>query len=105
MVTEVSLEKEQSRAAIEVVVMEALRKISVAPRCGGTGGVAPAELAGAVRLRPADPVYRRLRGRSRDRPLAFWGTRPASLAVTLAVTLLAEAVVDPAGSRGVCWDG
>ena len=41
-VTEVSLEKEQSRAAIEVVVMEALRKISVAPRCGRTGGVAPA---------------------------------------------------------------
>ena len=40
-VTEVSLEKEQSRAAIEVVVMEALRKISVAPRCGRRGGVAP----------------------------------------------------------------
>jgi competence protein ComFB len=38
-VTEVSLEKEQSRAAIEVVVMEALRKISVAPRCGKKGGV------------------------------------------------------------------
>jgi hypothetical protein len=32
------LEKEQSRAAIEVVVMEALRKISVAPRCGRRGG-------------------------------------------------------------------
>jgi competence protein ComFB len=40
-VTEVNLEKEQSRAAIEVVVMEALRKISVAPRCGKRGGVAP----------------------------------------------------------------
>jgi hypothetical protein len=40
-VTVVSLEKEQSRAAIEVVVMEALRKISVAPRCGKRGGVAP----------------------------------------------------------------
>jgi competence protein ComFB len=40
-VTEVNLEKEQSRAAIEVVVMEALRKISVAPRCGRRGGVAP----------------------------------------------------------------
>jgi competence protein ComFB len=40
-VTEVSLEKEQSRAAIEVVVMEALRKISVAPRCGSRGGVPP----------------------------------------------------------------
>jgi competence protein ComFB len=39
-VTEVSLEKEQSRAAIEVVVMEALRKISVAPRCRGRGGAA-----------------------------------------------------------------
>jgi competence protein ComFB len=32
-VTEINLEKEQSRAAIEVIVMEALRKISVAPRC------------------------------------------------------------------------
>jgi competence protein ComFB len=40
-VTEVNLEKEQSRAAIEVVVMEALRKISVAPRCGNRGGVMP----------------------------------------------------------------
>jgi len=40
-VTEVNLEKEQSRAAIEVVVMEALRKISVAPRCGSRGKVAP----------------------------------------------------------------
>jgi competence protein ComFB len=37
-VTEVSLEKEQSRAAIEVIVMEALRKISVAPRCRTRGG-------------------------------------------------------------------
>ena len=37
-VTEVDLEKEQSRAAIEVVVMEALRKISVAPRCGNRRG-------------------------------------------------------------------
>jgi competence protein ComFB len=40
-VTEVNLEKEQSRAAIEVVVMEALRKISVAPRCGKRGEVMP----------------------------------------------------------------
>jgi hypothetical protein len=40
-VTEVNLEKEQSRAAIEVVMMEALRKISVAPRCGRPGGVTP----------------------------------------------------------------
>jgi competence protein ComFB len=40
-VTEVNLEKEQSRAAIEVVVMEALRKISVAPLCGKRGGATP----------------------------------------------------------------
>ena len=40
-VTEINLEKEQSRAAIEVVVMEALRKISVAPRCGNRGGATP----------------------------------------------------------------
>jgi competence protein ComFB len=40
-VTEINLEKEQSRAAIEVVVMEALRKVSVAPRCGNRGGVTP----------------------------------------------------------------
>jgi competence protein ComFB len=40
-VTEVNLEKEQSRAAIEVVVMEALRKISVAPRCGNRGAMTP----------------------------------------------------------------
>ena len=33
--TEVSLEKEQSRAAIDVAMMEALRKITLAPRCGG----------------------------------------------------------------------
>ncbi len=31
--TEVNLEKEQSRAAIEVAMMEAMRKISLAPRC------------------------------------------------------------------------
>jgi hypothetical protein len=37
----VNLEREQSRAAIEVVVMEALRKVSVAPRCGRGGGVTP----------------------------------------------------------------
>ena len=36
-VTEVNLEKEQSRAAIEVAMMDAMRKISRAPRCGGTG--------------------------------------------------------------------
>ncbi len=33
-VTEVNLEKEQSRAAIEVTMMDGLRKISMAPRCG-----------------------------------------------------------------------
>ena len=33
-VTEVNLEKEQSRAAIEVAMMEGLRKIALAPRCG-----------------------------------------------------------------------
>jgi hypothetical protein len=33
-VTEVSLEKDQSRAAIEVAMMEALRRVSLAPRCG-----------------------------------------------------------------------
>ena len=36
-VTGVNLEKEQSRAAIEVAMMEAMRKISLAPRCGGRG--------------------------------------------------------------------
>ena len=33
-VTEIYLEKEQSRAPIDVAMMEALRKISAAPRCG-----------------------------------------------------------------------
>ena len=33
-VTEVNLEKDQSRAAIEVAMMDALRKIALAPRCG-----------------------------------------------------------------------
>ena len=32
--TEVNLEKEQSRAAIEVAMMDAMRKIARAPRCG-----------------------------------------------------------------------
>ncbi|HET7598921.1 MAG TPA: late competence development ComFB family protein [Gemmatimonadales bacterium] len=36
-VTEVNLEKEQSRAAIDVAVMEAFRRISLAPRCGRKG--------------------------------------------------------------------
>jgi hypothetical protein len=33
-VTEINLEKEQNRAPIDVAMMEGLRKISVAPRCG-----------------------------------------------------------------------
>ncbi|MBA3258022.1 MAG: late competence development ComFB family protein [Gemmatimonadales bacterium] len=36
-VTEVNLEKEQSRAAIEVAMMEGMRRISLAPRCGVKG--------------------------------------------------------------------
>jgi late competence development protein ComFB len=36
-VTEVDLKKEQSRAAIQVAMMEALRRISLTPRCGGRG--------------------------------------------------------------------
>lgn len=36
-VTEVNLEKEQSRAPIDVAMMEALRKISAAPRCSRKG--------------------------------------------------------------------
>jgi competence protein ComFB len=32
-VTEVNLEKQQKRAEIDVVVMEAFRKVSMAPRC------------------------------------------------------------------------
>ena len=39
-ITEVNLEKEQSRAAIEVAMMEGLRKISLAPRCG-RGKISP----------------------------------------------------------------
>jgi competence protein ComFB len=33
-VTEVTLEKEQSRAAIDVTVMEGFRKVALSPRCG-----------------------------------------------------------------------
>jgi len=36
--TEVNLEKEQSRAPIDVAVMEGFRKVSLAPRCGVRGG-------------------------------------------------------------------
>jgi hypothetical protein len=39
--TEVSLEKDQSRAAIDVAMMEGLRKISMAPRCGRSAGQPP----------------------------------------------------------------
>jgi hypothetical protein len=39
--TEVSLEKDQSRAAIDVAMMEGLRKISMAPRCGRRAGQRP----------------------------------------------------------------
>ena len=33
-VTEFNLERDQSRAEIDVMLMEGLRKVSVAPRCG-----------------------------------------------------------------------
>jgi competence protein ComFB len=33
-VTEVNLEKEQNRAAIDVIVMEGFRRIAATPRCG-----------------------------------------------------------------------
>ena len=41
-VTDVNLDKDQNRAAIEVAVMEGIRKISLSPRCGRTGKAAPA---------------------------------------------------------------
>ena len=51
--TEVSLEKDQIRAAIDVAMMEALRKISMAPRCGRRRASGPRKPGGAaVRLRP-----------------------------------------------------
>lgn len=37
-VTEVNLEKGQSRAAIEVTMMDGLRKVSLAPRCRNRPG-------------------------------------------------------------------
>ena len=40
--TEVNLEKDQSRAAIDVAMMDGLRKIALAPRCGRRGGTRPA---------------------------------------------------------------
>jgi competence protein ComFB len=36
--TEVNLEKDQSRAAIDVAMMDGLRRIWRAPRCGARGG-------------------------------------------------------------------
>jgi hypothetical protein len=39
--TEVSLEKDQSRAAIDVVMMDGLRKIGQAPRCAARGKARP----------------------------------------------------------------
>jgi competence protein ComFB len=36
-VTDVNLDKDQSRAAIEVTVMEGIRKVNLAPRCGRKG--------------------------------------------------------------------
>lgn len=36
-VTDVNLDKDQNRAAIEVAVMEAIRKVNLAPRCGRKG--------------------------------------------------------------------
>ena len=35
--TEVNLEKDQSRTAIDVAMLEGFRKISLAPRCGAKG--------------------------------------------------------------------
>jgi len=35
--TEVNLEKEQSRAPIDVAIMEGFRKVSLAPRCTARG--------------------------------------------------------------------
>lgn len=36
-VTELNLEKDQSRAVIDVAMMDALRRITLSPRCGGAG--------------------------------------------------------------------
>jgi competence protein ComFB len=36
--TEVSLEKDQSRAAIDVVMMDSLHRIGLSPRCGARSG-------------------------------------------------------------------
>jgi competence protein ComFB len=36
--TELNLEKDQNRATLDVAMMDGLRKISLAPRCGARGG-------------------------------------------------------------------
>jgi len=41
-ITEVTLEKDQNRTAIDVAMMEGLRKIAMAPRCGRQGRGGPA---------------------------------------------------------------
>ena len=70
--TEVSLEKDQNRAAIDVAMMDGLRKISLAPRCGAKRARAqPDREPAAVKPRPALLFTLCLRGRSRDRPSAF----------------------------------
>jgi competence protein ComFB len=40
-ITEVNLEKDQSRAPIDVVMMDALRRIALSPRCGARRGGRP----------------------------------------------------------------
>ena len=37
-ITDVNLEKDQSRAAIDVAMMDGLRRISLSPRCGAKRG-------------------------------------------------------------------
>jgi hypothetical protein len=39
--TELNLEKDQSRAQIEVLVMEGLRKVDLAPRCARKSSAGP----------------------------------------------------------------
>ncbi|HEV8358262.1 MAG TPA: late competence development ComFB family protein [Gemmatimonadales bacterium] len=41
-ITELNLDKQQSRASIDVAVMEAFRKVSAAPRCKRQGNRPPA---------------------------------------------------------------
>ncbi len=36
-VSDINLDKDQNRAAIDVAVMEGIRKVSLAPRCGRKG--------------------------------------------------------------------